>query len=642
MCGLAGILGVGGLDGQTCDRVLDSLAHRGPDDSQAKTWPDATLLFRRLRIIDLSPTGDQPMANEDGSVWTVFNGEIYNHRELRTELEARGHRFRGRSDTEVLPHLYEEYGEEMFSLLRGMFAVAIFDERRRRLLLARDRFGIKPLFYAPSDEFVAFASEIPALRLFPGVDLAPDRQAIADFAAVLFIPAPLTIHRGIRALGPGEFLDCRLERDGGVELSARPFHTWSIAANEELTLEHAVEQAEALIEKAVVQQLESDVPLGALLSGGIDSSLVSLYAQRHVPGELLTFNVRAPDPNYDETWAAEAVAASIRARHEVLEMNGDGGGWDEIVALLRHTGQPFADTSVFAVDAISRAMREHVTVALSGDGGDEGFGGYGAYWHLTTVDRLRHVPPPLWLAAARVVDPLARFGVIRPTLAPRLRDLAGADDIGVMQTLFSWVTELEHRALLADPGSAEPARRLFEPRWQYMAENGNHRLDRLSAHAVEVNIRLILPNDFLAKVDTASMRHSLEVRVPMLDEDLIDFGLTLPHELRVEGRTGKRVLRRVAARHLPATVVERSKQGFSVPVDRWVSTGFMDNVRDALLNGRSPVAEYLDRHVYEPWVDAFCDGRGDQPPGISREGLYQRVVMLLALDLALREPSHRA
>jgi len=623
------------LDNETRERVLGSLHHRGPDDRRGRTWPEATLLHTRLRIIDLSPAGDQPMTNEDGSVWTVFNGEIYNHRALREGLEASGHSFHGRSDTEVLPHLYEEYGEGMFSRLRGMFSIAILDRRQRRLLLARDRFGIKPLFFAEGDGYLAFASEIAALRLFPGIDLTPDPQAISDFAALLFVPAPLTIHRGIRALEPGTFLDSRLRADGRVEAAIRTFHSFSIAPNAELTLGEAVEQAETLVERAVVRQLESDVPLGALLSGGIDSSLVSLFAQRHASSDLLTFNVRMPDPSYDETWAAEAVAARIGSCHRILEMDGSRRGtWDEVTGLLRHAGQPFADTSLFAVDAVSRAMREHVTVALSGDGGDEGFGGYEAYWNITAVDQLRRAPPFLWRAAARALDPLAHVRLVRPTLSRRLRDLAGADDTSVVQTLFSWVREREHRELLADPEVAASPRRLFEPRWP-LSLDGHGSIDRLSACVLEVNLRLVLPNQFLAKVDTASMRHSLEVRVPLLDEELIDFGLTLPHALRVERRTGKRVLRGLAARHLPAAVVERPKQGFSVPVDRWVDAEFKDNVRDALLENRSPISERLDRRVYAPWVNAFCTDRNQ--PGISRQGLYQRVIMLLALDLSLRE-----
>jgi asparagine synthase (glutamine-hydrolysing) len=635
MCGIAGSFGKEELDAVVGERVLEALRHRGPDGSASKTWPEATLLHTRLRIIDLSPTGDQPMSNEDGTVWTVFNGEIYNHHELQAELEKCGHRFRGRADTEVLPHLYEEYGDAMFAHLRGMFGIAILDLRQRRLLLARDRFGIKPLFYSADGDAVVFASEINALREFPGVDLTPDPQAIADFAGLLFVPAPHTIHRGVSALSPGEFVDCRLGNDERVSVARRRFHEFTSEPNQDLTLDQALDDVDALVEKAVVRQLESDVPLGSLLSGGIDSSLVSLYSRRNIEGDLLTFNVRFPDDEYDETPAAQTVAHAIGSRHQTLEMDGQGGTWGAITSLMRSVGQPFADTSLFAVDRIAAAMRRHVTVALSGDGGDEGFGGYDVYWQIAAVNGLRRAPALFWRAGVPFVAPLARFGVVRPTLARRMRDLAGADDTGILQTFFSWLGERELRALTGPLDGVEPLRRLFEPHWRHSFGRSVSPLERLSAHAVELNMRLILANDYLPKVDTGSMRHSLEVRVPMLDEDLIAFGLTLPHALRVEGRKGKRVLRALADRHLPASIAARPKQGFSVPVDRWVDRSFRLTLRETLLDSGSPVGDYFVRGVYGPWVEAFCGGR--TVPGLSREGLYQRVMMLLALDLALRD-----
>jgi asparagine synthase (glutamine-hydrolysing) len=635
MCGIAGLFGKEALDAGVGERVLEALRHRGPDGNASKTWPEATLLHTRLRIIDLSPTGDQPMSNEDGTVWTVFNGEIYNHHELQAELEKRGHRFRGRADTEVLPHLYEEYGDAMFAHLRGMFGIAILDLRQRRLLLARDRFGIKPLFYSAGGGAVVFASEMNALREFPGVDLTPDPQAIADFAGLLFVPAPHTIHRGVSALSPGEFIDCRLGNDERVSVARRRFHEFTSEPNQDLTLDQALDDVDTLVEKAVVRQLESDVPLGSLLSGGIDSSLVSLYSRRNVEGDLLTFNVRFPDAEYDETPAAQTVAHAIGSRHQTLEMDGQGGTWEAVTSLMRSVGQPFADTSLFAVDRIAAAMRRHVTVALSGDGGDEGFGGYDVYWQIAAVNGLRRAPAFFWRAGAPFVAPLARFGVVRPTLARRMRDLAGADDTGILQTFFSWLGERELRALTGPLDGVEPLRRLFEPHWRHSLGRSVSPLERLSAHAVELNMRLILANDYLPKVDTGSMRHSLEVRVPMLDEDLIAFGLTLPHALRVEGRKGKRLLRALAGRHLPASIAARPKQGFSVPVDRWVDDSFRVTLRDSLLDSGSPVGDYFVRRVYTPWVDAFCRGR--TLPGLSREGLYQRVMMLLALDLALRD-----
>ena len=633
MCGLAGWLGFSD-DVIDTPALLRSLHHRGPDGSGMMTWPEAGLLHTRLKIIDLSPTGAQPMTNEDSSVFVVFNGEIYNHRSLRRELEGRGHVFRGTSDTEVLPHLYEEHGRDLFSHLRGMFTVAIYDVERRRLLLGRDRFGIKPLFYAQTPNVLAFASELNALQLVSGVDVTPDRQAIADYAAVFYVPAPRTMFRGIRALEPGTLLEAQLGRDDDLAITSCSYHGWSVAPRVDLTLEEAVTEADGLVEEAVASQLESDVPLGALLSGGIDSSLVSAAARRRGNGVLQTFNVGFPDADYDETSAALSVADHIGSQHETLSMPQRGGSWEHVTSLLRHAGQPFADSSVFAVDAVTEAMRRNVTVALSGDGGDEGFGGYDLYRRLAPIERLRRLPGPVVHGMSHLLGIAAKGGLVRRTLPRRIRELNGADDTTIVESLFSWIGPAEHKQLLVDGRELDPPRRLFERRWETEFSSP---LERLSAHTAEVNMRLVLPNDFLFKVDTASMRHSLEVRVPMLDEDLVAFGLSLPHALRANRSTGKLVLRGVAERRLPAAVVRRRKQGFGVPVDRWVDRDFKDNLRTALLEPTSDLPQYLNRDMYEPWVRGFCSDAG--VPGLSRDDLYQRIMMLLALDLTLRDQS---
>jgi asparagine synthase (glutamine-hydrolysing) len=633
MCGIAGWLGDVQIPASVCDDVLGTLRQRGPDGSGIERWPHGCLMHTRLRIIDLSPAGRQPMASEDGSVWTMLNGEIYNHHDLRAEVEARGHKFHGRCDAEVLPHLYEEHGVDLFSRLRGMYAIAIFDRDRRRLLLGRDRFGIKPIFYAHGPDFLAFASRIESLRIFPGVDLEPDAQAVADFTSLLFVPAPQTIHRGIRSLEPGELLDCTLEPDGRVAVTTRRYHAFQIATDTGLTLDDAVDRTDELVRRAVGRQLESDVTLGALLSGGIDSSLISYYARQEAKDALLTFNVRMPDPRYDETEASTAVASAIGSRHTTLGLAAGSGSWDQVTSLLRYAGQPFADSSLFAVNALSQAMRPHVTVALSGDGGDEGFGGYNLYWRLSRAVRLRTLPPRVWRLAGSLATPLAGAGIVRRSLPRSLREAAGGDETGLLQSLFSWLPERERNRVLLDAGAVAPTRRLFEPQWTHVLPSAASTLERLGARAVEINLRLVLPNDYLFKVDTASMRESLEVRVPMLDEDLVDFALTLPYSLRVRGRIGKLVLRGVASRHLPASVVGRKKQGFSVPVDEWVADDVRDGLRDRLLVPGARLAQFLDRNVYEPWVTAFC-ARQDARL-LPRADLYQRVLMLLALELSL-------
>ncbi len=631
MCGIAGWLGTLPDGENYAAQIVQVLHHRGPDAHGIKSWPGATLVHTRLSIIDLSPTGAQPMANEDGTIWTVFNGEIYNHRKLRRDLESRGHVFKGHSDTEVIPHLYEEEGSDFVSKLRGMFALAIYDARSQTLLLARDRFGIKPLFYTPESNRLSFASEIRALLKLPGIDTRPNRQAIYDFAALFYIPAPETFYRGIRVLSPGEILEAHLNHNN-ISWNTRSYHRWSITPNPSLTLAQAVDQADGLVTAATRRQIESDVPLGALLSGGIDSSLVSASAHAALAGGLRTFNVKFPEKQYDETWAAVAVAKHIGSHHEILRMEDIRGTWDHVTALLLHAGQPFADTSLFAVNAVCQLMRRHVTVALSGDGGDEGFGGYNFYCQIGSIAQLQRLPVSIWQGAAVALAPLANMGIVSDRLPQRLRDLAGADDTSIVQNLFCWVREEEQKRLCRKTDWL-PVRRLFERQWDYHLEPKASRLERLSALTTEANVRLVLPNDFLFKVDTASMKESLEVRVPMLDEDLFAFGLSLPHRLKVNSHVGKRVLRGLAERKLPRAVANKPKRGFEIPVDTWVDTDLKIRLREFLLGPFSKLPEFFEPEVYRPIIEAFCDSRSH--PGISRQGLYQRAIMFLSVHLTL-------
>ena len=631
MCGIAGWLGHWADCDGAAERMRRALHHRGPDAHGIQSWPEATLVHTRLSIIDLSPTGAQPMGNEDGTIWTVFNGEIYNHRELRHRLESSGHVFKGRSDTEILPHLYEEDGLELVKHLRGMFAFAIFDKRRSSLLLARDRFGIKPLFYAVTKGQLLFASELNALLQMPGVDDSPDPQAISDFAALFYIPAPQTFYKGIRALEPSEILEATLDGDC-VSWRIHRYHRWKVALDPTLTLEAAVERAGELLTATVRSQLESDVPLGALLSGGIDSSLVSTAAQQARTNPLLTFNVRFPEKEYDETWAAVAVANHIGSVHQTLDMGDVHGTWEHITGLLAHAGQPFADSSLFATHAVCRLMRQHVTVALSGDGGDEGFGGYNFYWQAETIARCKRLPSFVWRWASRALAPLAGTPLVSTRLPGQLRELAEADDVSVIQSLLCWVRESEHNQLCRDLG-VQPVRRLFERQWEHDLGPLNSRLERLSALATEVNVRLMLPSDFLYKVDIASMKEGLEVRVPLLDEELLGFGLHLPHRLKVRRRQGKRVLRALASEKLPPAVASKPKRGFSIPVDDWSSREFKSQLKETLTRPGGAIEQVFRPGVYEPVIEAFCDGR--PYARISRPGLYQRVIMLLSLHLAL-------
>ena len=627
MCGIGGWLGRRPDDPSVENRMVKALYHRGPDGHGVKSWPEATLVHTRLSIIDLSPTGAQPIGNQNGTIWCAFNGEIYNHHDLRRDLEAKGHVFRGRSDSEVLPHLYEEEGSGFVDKLRGMFAFAIYDPRARRLLLARDRFGIKPLFYAPQRDRLAFGSEIPALLEVPDIDTRPDRQAMYDYAALFYIPAPETFYTGIRALQPGELLEAQWDGHA-VDWRVRRYHQWSITPDVSMTLEEAVDRTETLVTAAVHRQMESDVPIGALLSGGIDSSVISAVAQRSGSG-IRTFNVRFPEKRFDETWAAEAVAKHIGSQHTTLSMDTNQGTWEQINALLLHPGQPFADVSFFAVNAVCRLMRKSLTVALSGDGGDEAFGGYDIYWRLARIARWQTLPAPFWYGGALALSPFGRYG---RGLRTRMKSLAQADDTSVIQSMYCWLSDEEHAALCQDTDLL-PVRRLFEPQWDYHLPAHAGRLERLSAHATEVGMRLTMANDYLFKVDAASMRESLEVRVPMLDEDLVAFGLSLPHHLKVQGRTCKRVLRGVAQRLLPPAVAAKPKRGFAVPLERWIDTGFNERLRELLLGPSSQLPAFFRPEAYTKIIRALGETpiATDEP----QQTLYGRAIMLLAAQLAL-------
>jgi len=637
MCGIGGWIGEAASGEGAAAGLADSLRHRGPDSQGHRIWPDAGLVHTRLSIIDLSPMGAQPIANEDGSVWVVFNGEIYNHHALRDGLERQGHRFRGRSDSEVLPHLYEEHGAELVAMLRGMFALAIYDVRVRRLLLARDRFGIKPLFFGTTPGVLSFASEIGALRRFAGVDVTVDRQAAADFAALGYVPAPMTLFKGIRSLEPGQLLVS--ETDGKrTSVSTRRFQQFRMVGDGAITLEDAVERSRSLVASAVRSQLESDVPLGCLLSGGIDSSLVSAAAQRSLPGGLQTYNVQMPDPRYDETWAAVAVARHIGSRHQTLSLGESGGTWEEITSLLAHCGQPFADTSVFAVQAICREMRKEVTVALCGDGGDEGFAGYYFYWMVERIAGWLKWPEPVLRAGSYVAALASRFRMVSSSFAGNLRGYGAASDAEIVQSLAAWLDTRQHARLVRDQGH-EPVERHFRQQWQNDLGPRPDRIETLSALAAEFNIRLGLPNDLLFKTDIASMRVGLEIRVPLLDEDLIDFALSLPRQFKVRGKEGKLVLRKLATEQLPAKVAAKPKHGFAVPVDTWVDDDFRRKLGSLLLGPRSVLPEFYEPAVYRPWLEAFVT-RG-QHPEVNRAGMYYRAIMLLAMQMSLAPDSVR-
>lgn len=628
MCGIAGIVRRDGApaDRDLLGRMTAVLAHRGPDDGGLHLEGPVGLGHRRLSIIDLSPQGHQPMANEDGTCWIVLNGEIYNHEALRDTLQARGHVFRSRSDTEVVLHLYEEEGPACIRNLRGMFALALWDQRRRRLLLARDRLGKKPLFYHDGPDAFRFASAPQALLQDPDVPADADVAALREVLTFRCLLTGRSAFHGLQKLPPGHFLvleEGRVRVERYWQLRFAPKH----AAGEQELGEVLLE----LLREAVRLRLDSDVPLGAFLSGGLDSSLVVALMSEAGGGPVRTFAVGFAEDSYDERPFARLVAERFGTLHQEILLRPDAAAI--LPRLVWHYGEPFADASALPTFAVAEAARAEVTVALTGDGGDEGFGGYDRYAALLLAGRLEGLPRPLRQAAATVGQ---RFGQARgPRLLQRaLRWSSGLSDCPARR-YARWLATADPRTLaslltpeaadaFADPDPLSP----LEEVWEMGDAPGP--LDR----ALQTDIGAYLPGDLLTKMDTATMAVGLEARAPFLDHKLMEFAARLPEAFKVRGRQKKVLLRRIAAPLLPPPILDRPKHGFAVPLDAWLRGPLREMTADLLLSPRAAsrglfqpaaVRRLMEEHaggirqwgevlfsllVIELWHRTFLDGDG--------------------------------
>ncbi|HEY0350904.1 MAG TPA: asparagine synthase (glutamine-hydrolyzing) [Gemmatimonadales bacterium] len=636
MCGLAGRFHPRSLpsDPHWASRADALLAHRGPDGRGHYRGDRCELVHRRLALLDLSPTGAQPMPNEDGRVQVVFNGEIYNHRELRSELQSRGHVFRGSSDTEVLVHLYEEQGERMVSRLRGMFAFAIFDLPRNRVLLARDRFGIKPLFWASHQGQWIFASEMKAILALSGFRPELDRQACYDFLGLSYIPEPATGFANVFVLEKGTTL--LLDERGA---RSAEFARMTSVPDTDRSRSELAEAAGKLLSQAVQGQSVADVPVAALLSGGIDSSLVVAAHARSTSHPIQTFNVGFPDRAHDETAMALATSRRYGTDHHTIRLDAEDITPDSVFAAIRHFDQPFADPSLVPTYAVAKAVRQHdIICTLTGDGGDESFGGYPEFWRAERLAQLMATPPWILAAAGNVARPLASWTRNRGRQALKAVQLARAgrnSPAALLAGLSNYLSEPEKEELVR-AGAREELQtvcRHFGDPYDSWSD-----LESLSRQMTLNHFDVSLPSDMLRKVDMMSMRAGIEVRVPMLDEDLVSLALSLPHRMKTDGRTGKLVLRDVAADWLPAEVAAHPKHGFTVPLDVMVRPAFHDALADLLASDTSRTGAFLQRNLVAGWLRQFrAATAGDTGGAISREGLYLRVFMLLALELWMRD-----
>ena len=555
-----------------CERIV----HRGPDSEGLFVSNGVALGMRRLAIIDLV-TGEQPAFNEDKSVAVILNGEIYNYRELRSELEKRGHAFRSASDTEVLPHLYEEYGDEMLRELNGMFAFALWDSRRRRLLIGRDRFGEKPLYWGVFDNTLLFASEPKVLLAHPAVKPALNLQALRQYLSFDYVPAPLSIYDGISKLPAAHKL---VLEDGHVEVErywCLSYKTAQPVPSENEAAEHLRE----LMADAVRMRLVSDVPLGVLLSGGVDSSSVAAFAVRASNEPVKTFSISFAEASFDESAYARGVAKFLGTDHheERLSANLAANLVSEIGAWM---DEPFSDPSLVPTYLLSRFTRKHVTVALGGDGGDELFAGYPMYAGLRWGEFYKWLPLPL---RQRVVEPIVRrLPVKTKNLSfdyKALRFVTGAkyDTVARHHVWFGSFTPEEQTQLLTAEALASSDGDIYAQARQFAEECDNEdQVTRMQS----VDTRLYLAEDILTKVDRASMAVSLEVRAPFLDPRVAEFAASLPANYKLRGHKTKYILKKAVHELLPPFVTKRGKKGFGVPVAEWLKVKLRPLARDLL------------------------------------------------------------
>ena len=607
MCGFVGILDLSatpdGERAQVLEAMTRTLVHRGPDDEGSFCDSHVALGHRRLSIIDLE-TGRQPIDNEDGSVWVVLNGEIYNHRDLRALLETKGHTFKTRSDTEAIVHAYEEWDVAFVEQLRGMFAFALWDRQRQRLLLARDRVGKKPLYYATVGDRLIFASEIKALLAFPGLDRALDLEAVSDYLSLLYIPREKTIFRRVRKLLPGH------------QLMASPTGTsvhryWDVHFAPEPTSEsRAAERVAELLSEAVGVRLESDVPLGAFLSGGLDSSAVVAMMARHASAPIASASIGFSDPAFDELSYARLSARHFLTDHRDEVVTPSAA--EAVKALSWYYDEPFGDSSAIPTYYVSRLARQRVTVVLSGDGGDESFAGYRRYYFDVRENRLRGwVPAPIRGAVFGLLGAMYPKADYLPQIfrgKAFLSNVARTPWEAYLHSV-SGVSEADKTGLL----SVDTRRALGGYRTAdlfhdlYRAADTADSLSRIQY----IDFKTYLPDDILTKVDRASMANSLEVRCPFLDHHLIEYAARLPSSLKLRGRQSKLILRKAVAGLVPDVILKRPKMGFAMPVGSWLRTDLSELVHDHVLTDRSGHGLFAPETIRDFWREHEA-GRRDR------------------------------
>lgn len=639
MCGITGAVWTSAhraVDQQTLERMTDRLTHRGPDDRAVFFRPlghgltsepnvkhsdhrataahhldvGVGLGFRRLSIIDLA-TGMQPISNEDGTVHVVFNGEIYNYRELRKRLEGNGHQLRTHGDAETIVHLYEDEGPDCFKFLRGMFAIAIWDGRLKKLLLARDRLGQKPLFYARQSQRLVFGSELKALLPVSGLNTQVNLSAIDSYLLYQYVPHPDTIYRGIASLPPGHLAVWQAGREGGETLDVQAY--WSCPTTEKRQDKTAaITQLQETLEKAVVMRMQSEVPLGTFLSGGVDSSLIAALMQKNSSQPIQTFSIGFRESEYDESRYSQQVARHLGTQHEAFVVQ------PEAVAvlpdLIYHYDQPFADSSAIPTWYLSQMTKRQVTVALSGDGSDELFSGYDRYQAARFAANLDRIPGmqaflawPMW---QRIPSDMSQRNMLR-----RWKRFSQAMTLPPVARYMQWIGIFHdhQRAALYSERFLEclPQRDPLEFVAQYYRLFSKR--DPVTRFAM-TDLLSYLPCDLNTKVDIASMAHGLEVRQPFLDHHVVELAAQMPNAWKLRWNRGKRILQEAFGDLLPPEIWARKKQGFGVPLDHWFRGPMRELTEQTLLGSaaarrglfeQTEVARMVQEHVSGKFDNAY-------------------------------------
>lgn len=608
MCGICGIVGFDApVEQDILDRMVRAIAHRGPDDQG--TWRQGAVGLGscRLSIIDIAG-GHQPISNEDGTAWIVFNGEIYNFPDLRTFLEKRGHTFRTRTDTEAVLHLYEDFGAECTSFLNGIFAIAIWDVRKQELFLARDRLGVKPLYYSEVGGSLIFGSELKALMAHPGVKRDIDPVAVNEYLSFEYVPTPRTILSSVKRLEPGSHLRWNRKR-----LERQTYWNLSLSRSENRPPVHwrdYVGRLRVMLQDAVRQETLSDVPVGVLLSGGIDSSAVAAMMVSTYPGEVQSFSVAFEEPSFDESKYARMVAEALGTKHHEMTLTADMAA--AVVPTLGDLlDEPFGDGSFLPTYILSRFARERVKVVLGGDGGDELFAGYPQLLaHRATEYYERLVP---WWIRARLIPSMldrAPVSFSNISLDFKLRRFISGRGVPLMARHHRWLGSFldEEKDRLFQNWVRPVLNDTYAPAYRHEREcDARLPLNRI----LYDDVKLYLEGDILFKVDRASMAASLEVRVPLLNRTLVDFVSAVPVELKLHRLTGKFLLKQAMAPQLPKAVIARPKKGFGMPVAHWLQTSLRNFAIDMLSPDRLKRQGWFDAAYVQTLLDDHLSHRRD-------------------------------